>query len=351
MEKTSPDSLPHCLNCQAPLSAEAQFCATCGQKRTTGRVTFKQLASDFFDNVFNLDSRVFLTFRKLLVPGYLTEAYFNGRHKTFLHPFRIFLIAVITMVAAISWMFNDGITRNGDMFSRMSNARVKHHMMEEVDSLNQLYKEGEGESALSAELDSLKAWVYKRDGMQGDSVDLDRYFTLAGEDFPPMQIDDAFNLEAEELAKKYGIEGVKRNFILKQKVKVMKDSRSFLRFLLGRISWQALILIPLMALVLKLFYWRRPFYYVEHFIFSIHTHSVFFILLAIQLLVTKVAPLWTIAISATLMGFYLLFAMHRFYKQSWFKTSVKFVILTMMVYWLLITLSMTIAIILGIILF
>lgn len=351
MESTKSESSLHCLNCTAPLSAGAKFCASCGQKYTTGRVTFKQLIFDFFDNIFNLDSRIFLTLRKSLIPGFLTEAYFQGRHKTYMHPFRIFLIALIAMVASISWALNDGIVVNGDIFSRMSNARVRKNLMQEVDSLNQLYKNQENPSPLSIELDSLQVDVSSRGGLQGDSIDLDRFFTIMGEDFPPVQIDDAFNLDADELIEKYEIKGLKNQFILRQKIKVMRDSRSFLRFLIGRLSWMALILMPFLALALKLFYWRRGFYYVEHFIFSIHVHSMMFILVAIQALSFGLLPVWSIVITGIVAALYVLLAMRRFYRQGWIKTLIKFSILFTFVYWMLISLSLTLALTLGIILF
>ncbi|MEM8907411.1 MAG: DUF3667 domain-containing protein, partial [Bacteroidota bacterium] len=91
-----------CLNCQHPLPEDAAFCPHCGQKRTTGRVTFKQLLGDFFENLFNVDSRVFLTLRKTIYPGYLTSEYFRGKHKTYLHPLRLFLVTHILLVASRS---------------------------------------------------------------------------------------------------------------------------------------------------------------------------------------------------------------------------------------------------------
>ena len=47
-----------CLNCHIPLMNNEGFCHKCGQKNTDGRLTVKELFSHFFDNVFNLDSKI-----------------------------------------------------------------------------------------------------------------------------------------------------------------------------------------------------------------------------------------------------------------------------------------------------
>lgn len=340
-----------CLNCKAPLSPKDDFCFACGQKRTTGRITFKQLIADFFDNVFNLDSRVFLTLRNLLIPGWLTVEYFRGRHKMYLHPFRLFLVALIAMVATISWKVNELIVSDGDIMERMARARIEREMILELDSLNHLYEAKEGKQGLNTALDTLKKKTYARHRLKNDSIDLDQYFSLFAEDFAPMHIDDVFTLDSEELAVKYKIEGVKRKWLLQQKLKVIKDSRSFLRFLIGRISWMCLLLIPFLAIGLVPLYWRKGFYYVEHFIFSVHTHTVFFILCSLQIVALSFLPAWTIAVSTIGFGVYLAIAMHRFYQQGWWRTLMKFCLITLFIYWGFIMLSAVIAIILGVLLF
>ena len=111
MEKNELPSSNQCYNCNASLEANAQYCSTCGQKRSTGRISFGQLLSDFADNFFNFDSRTFLSLRKLLIPAFLTQEYFKGRHRSYLNPLRLFLIATLIMVAIVTWKISDGINK------------------------------------------------------------------------------------------------------------------------------------------------------------------------------------------------------------------------------------------------
>ena len=84
-------------------------------------------------------------------------------------------------------------------------------------------------------------------------------------------------------------------------------------------------LLPIFALLLKLFYIRRNFFYSEHLVFSIYYYNFFYFAASLQLLFNLIPMLsW----AATLIGFwvffYLLFAMKRMYQQSWKKTILKF---------------------------
>ena len=84
-------------------------------------------------------------------------------------------------------------------------------------------------------------------------------------------------------------------------------------------------LLPFFALLLKLLYVRRDFYYSEHLVFSIYYYNFFYLAGSIQMLLNQIAfisPfLWIIGFW---IYFYMLFGMKRMYQQSWRKTIFKF---------------------------
>ncbi|WP_460926429.1 DUF3667 domain-containing protein [Spirosoma agri] len=94
------------------------------------------------------------------------------------------------------------------------------------------------------------------------------------------------------------------------------------------------VLMPFVAILLLLFYFRRGRYYYEHLIFSVHIHMVLFLLFSMALLTTYVTSpkvtssvlLWTFWIS----WFYFLLSLKRVYNQSWSKTILKCLLLSMM---------------------
>ena len=71
------------------------FCSECGQKNIDN-FTFSKLVTDFFDNIFSLDSRFLITLKLLIIrPGFLTNEYWSGKRIAYLPPFRLYLLSSI----------------------------------------------------------------------------------------------------------------------------------------------------------------------------------------------------------------------------------------------------------------
>ncbi len=99
---------------------------------------------------------------------------------------------------------------------------------------------------------------------------------------------------------------------------------------------QMLILsLPLLALILKLFYIRRKqFYYVSHLIYSLHLYIFVFINVLVILSLQKINSHWHSGVISFITGlFYLgIFAyeyisLKKFYRQGWGKTFLKFLLI------------------------
>ncbi|MGB5626276.1 MAG: hypothetical protein WBM61_11120, partial [Woeseiaceae bacterium] len=94
-----------------------------------------------------------------------------------------------------------------------------------------------------------------------------------------------------------------------------------------------IVLLPLMALVLKIFYPLSRRYFVEHLLFVIHYHAFFFLILILQILFARFAALIHIpglgqllAVAATFyIPVYLYMAMRRVYGQGRILTFIKYV--------------------------
>ena len=99
-----------CKNCQTKLIGK--FCSECGQKKyELSKV--RDLFSEFSDEFFNLDSRVFLTFKYLITkPGFLTKEYWEGKKSRYLLPLRTILVAIFLSFASDS--FSDKVVNKSD---------------------------------------------------------------------------------------------------------------------------------------------------------------------------------------------------------------------------------------------
>lgn len=107
---------------------------------------------------------------------------------------------------------------------------------------------------------------------------------------------------------------------------------------LHKLPYLLFVSLPLFALILKLLYVRRKeFFYADHAIFSIHHYIFSFILLLLFFLVSSLYNRmgWGVfrvsgIILFILWPIYLYIALFNFYKQGWFKTFVKFVLINML---------------------
>ena len=111
-----------------------------------------------------------------------------------------------------------------------------------------------------------------------------------------------------------------------------KDSiKQITQAILKSISLTMFIMMPLTAILLLLIFYRKKYYY-EHLIFTIHIHTIFFIIfsliLTIQIYISESfgGKLW--GWSFLLCMIYLVISLRNNYKQSWGKTIAKFILMS-----------------------
>jgi hypothetical protein len=186
----------------------------------------------------------------------------------------------------------------------------------------------------------------------GDSLGVEGLIDLGFMEIEGFKIakKDFVELSPDELLEKYKIEGFTRHMLLKQTLKSMKDSRSFTRYLIGKILWLALLMLPALALFMKLLYIRRNFYYVEHLVFNYHTHSFLFLILSLGIFLRSLIPPSSWAFLIVGYFLYLFVAFRRFYRQGFFKTFLKLFLLSI-VYFILIIVFLVIVLLVGFVLF
>jgi len=114
------------------------------------------------------------------------------------------------------------------------------------------------------------------------------------------------------------------------------DGRALFGKLRDNVPVALFVLLPLMALVLKIAYPLSKRYYVEHLLFVVHYHAFVFLMLTLQVLFARFGALISIpesAIDAVLIGAalyipaYLFRSMQRVYGQGVLITVVKYVFL------------------------
>ena len=309
-----------CPNCEGILSTTSIYCNFCGQKQGTKRRSLYQLFKEFLDNFLNLDARIWRTLMNIFVPGKLTKEYFRGRHQSYSHPIRLFLITSIVLFSILSFKglnFLEMDLVESDTWKKAEKNVYFEEFSEVVDSVSNVLKIEQPNAIAINVLDSLSNRLPTF--LETDSLDL-----TVNKEVWKLSTKDIIELKEDEVVEKYNIEGFWTQTIVRQIVKTLKNTSNFAKFIWSNLPIMLLIMMPGVAFLLKLFYFRRDYYFVEHLVFSFHLHAFFFLIVSLLMLLSGVSVVSVLS-GFSIMGFlfYLYFAFKNFYGQGRLKTFVK----------------------------
>ena len=115
----------NCKNCQDSLEENAQFCDNCGAKVIIDRITFKQLITELIINVFGIDSKFFLTLRKMATkPDEVLKEYLLGVRKKYVNPFAFLAIGAGLSLLIFNYFADDFIAIQSN-FNSEETAKIK----------------------------------------------------------------------------------------------------------------------------------------------------------------------------------------------------------------------------------
>lgn len=318
--------IEYCLNCGTPLEQADQYCGSCGQKTHDGKLPLLKLLREFASDQLNLDGKLLHTFRALLFPGRLTREYFAGKRKRQINPISLFFITVLLGLAALQ--FSD-IDLEMNQLKTVLGTQTNAQSLNTIDSLKKVL-----ETRQIPNSDLIIRDLMDRMQVNTDSINL-----VTGElSFPfdrfENKLPDSLKVSRRDLelwsptqiVNNAGVTGLTAIY-LRQKIKLMKEPGSLLRYIFSNLAWIYLCYIPVVALILKLLYLRRNRFYIEHFLFSLHMHTAFIFMLMLAGLFSGVTNEISWSVIFLLFAIYLYMGMRRFYNQGRFKTVSKFIIL------------------------
>lgn len=293
---------PHdCPNCGTEF--QGYYCPNCGQSDTEFDRPFGFVIYNFMGDFFAFDSRFFQTFRYLLLkPGFLTTEFLEGRRQRYAPPFRIFIFLSFVLFLMLQVLTGRVLKDNVDWTPKNEEQAVA------IDSLSsRLTDVTESDSAgqaLNVEIDS-RLWT---DGPLESKLKI-----------LSQSVDQKLEQETDPDA---------RESLLRMKRNLSSPSaltNTFLKYL----SWAFFVMLPVLALLLAVFYWRRKLHFIRHLVFSVHIHSFVFLLniLLVGLSFIWHLPGWVFVISIFGGNVYIYIALKRFYGQGYLKTFFKFFIL------------------------
>lgn len=331
---------PHCLNCGSPLAG--QYCSRCGQRARSRLISVWELVRDAFGDLFELDSRLWQTLLPLMFrPGRLTRDYLRGRRARFMPPFRTYLVlsVVFFLVAFFDTERHFGflLEPSDAPVPAAEEAAAAAEIRRQV--LDDLAREGiivDGRTPAAADPGQDPGENTGEDPAENQDGPGNTGANIRFADGKPIvncNFDDA-GLEGlpDWLSRRLTPERLRSAC-----EKIQADSgRQFVDQLLENVPASLFILLPLMALVLKVLYPLSKRYYVEHLLFVLHYHAFMFLILTLEVLWSRFASLirlpefasdLTVFVISIYIPVYLYRSMRRVYEQGRAITILKFLLL------------------------
>jgi len=320
---------------------------------------------DVADTIFNIDSRIFRTLAPLyLRPGYLTNEYFAGRRVSYVTPFRLyFFLSVIAFFAAQFALgdinMNNAIVNDNTIGSALTVEDVTKAHDEFVARLRE---------ATGAAAGGVDQAIKNADKKAAQRVAYLKQVEEAKAKGQPTPIDTSE--DSNDLSFNHAPWDAKKNPVhlgwlpafandrlnaaigrIKENLpRIRKDPKPFLLGAFGMLAQVLFVLMPLFALLLKVFYIFKRRLYMEHLIVALHSHAFVFLsmlLLTLAALARAWAndaapwlapPLrWAIIAMICWLPLYLFLMQKRVYRQGWLLTTLKFGVIgvcyTVMISW------------------
>ena len=344
-----------CANCGAEL--HGSHCHACGQPVKGMIRPLSSMLHDVADTILNIDSRIFRTLLPLYFsPGYLSTEYFAGRRVRYVTPFRLYFFLSIAAFLLIQVSLDSSDLSQAIHFDSKDNIVTAPTRQEVIAQRDKALAELETAKAvpgmpagaiagMDKAADAIRSKADKRlayldakakgqaSPLLGD-VDDDGGISLGASKWDPVAnpvrigwLPDAANAKLTQL-------GMRARDNLKR---IRTDPKPFVIGIFSVLPQVLFVLMPLFALLLKIFYIFKRRLYMEHMIVALHSHSFIFLSLLLTTLailargwVKDAAPLlyqplgWMIFAMCWWLPIYVFLMQKKVYKQGWFFTTLKF---------------------------
>ena len=323
----------NCLNCH--IAVKGRFCHRCGQENIEPKESVWDLIAHFFKDITHFDGKFLSTVKYLFKkPGFLSKEYMVGRRASYVNPIRMY---IFTSAFFFLIFFSFMKPEKKKIIGEMNMNGKTFTQIEAMDSLafdayTKTINKGDGKAPLPMTRPEFKK--YFDSSVHSGKIKITNADYKSKAEYDSAL--DAGKVKDNWLRRKLIYKNIELNERYQnQGWQVFKDFQNIFLHSLPQIFF---ILLPLVALILKLLYFRRKeFYYVNHIIFTIHFYIFGFICMLILLGLEELnANLeWgLITFIQVIIGlgilFYLYKAMRNFYRQRRAKTVFKFLLLYFM---------------------
>jgi hypothetical protein len=309
-----------CANCGRPLTGP--YCTHCGQRDEPHVHSVSHFAAEAFESITHADSRLWRTLWYLLAkPGRLTTEFFAGKRVSYLPPFRLYL--VISLLFFLVARMPEGAAIEID----------NEPTAERVEKMNQAAGVLEGELANTPGAAQAAAAIREQVVKEQEAAKNPAVVTGDEPVRKGLRDNNAFTEFCKEFAKPDPKASKNYERMRAFCLRSAEDSgEALFADVVRNIPHAMFVFLPLLALFMKLLYWRPKRYYVEHLLLLVHNHAFVFFALALVYSLQRIPVVGEHlglleAITWLYMIWYIFRGMRVYYGQSRLLTFGKYLVL------------------------
>ncbi len=316
-----------CLNCGHYV--EENYCPHCGQENIELKEDALHLVAHTIADYFHFEHKFFATLKPLLFqPGKLTQTYVAGKRQSFINPIRLYIfVSIVFFIAVLG-----GVEIGNSDKKKKSSPQASTHLIRK-DSLDKIRQEEELARVMSyIPMDSAQ-----RDTLLGamkEEIKKDAKKKGKRKDYFPKWTDTSVAQyeQRQSLLPKSERDNFIEHYLIKRNIELNDHpdpQKKFFTDLIQKIPKMMFVLLPLFALILKIFYFRRRKYYYEHLIYSFHVHSALFLSVLLMMFLSWITGFimdisgWLSFLCIVYMIWYIYRSLRTFYGSSRWNTIAK----------------------------
>lgn len=315
------------------------YCYRCGQYALDVEQPFWKYIRQYFENMYQFDTKLWVTLRFLFTrPGFLTAEFNAGKINSYVHPFRLYMCVSVIFFAVFLMLADHEMTKiqalsgsdlRKDVVKRLQEATslpdtvvYAYHAPNLVQALSLRHGISQADSLIHYQLVSgryglartrMPRLLFDSCFFRTELAETDWEHIRFYREYPEASIENwidgqdysaenwaairAFRIDTLHLHDKEGKDSIALrpetvydwNRGLGDEVRMLSNEQ-FKQSVIGSFSkWTPLFLmalLPFFAWMLAVFYRRKRFPYMWHFAHAIHLNTIFLMLLSIPLSVT-----------------------------------------------------------------
>lgn len=326
-----------CKNCNQPFGTSYKFCPNCGQIQAD-TLTLKELFNNTIQNYLAFDARFFKSFIPLITkPGFLPSEFVKGKRLTYLHPAQLYLFSTLLFFFLFSFQVKKSADYLDSSLSEIFQENKKAQSIEAIEK--QRIEDSLHKVQVKQTLNNSKALL----GLSEKEID-----SIANKseknnenvnhlNFDEKKVDSLIAINADEsiILREMGLKkdaGFFGKLLYKQTLKFYKNPKagSIYKRFMDSIPITLFFLLPIFALLLRLFYFKRKIY-ANHLVFSFYYFAFIFFVFSGIMTTNYIydIPDYLDVLAILSCFVYLVIAVKNYYKKQWIGTLLKTSLLTL----------------------